>query len=463
MNNPEAYAPKGQMTELDSNQGSYLDSNTFDTESAKLARLDNGLLDVVFTAGSTANPDGWRTTQTHNEHNLLTNLTAAGINCYNPQMDEWEYNHIEVEARAMEKASVVAVYIENYGQDGSLGSLAEVAVGVPSAVFRGQEIIICIEPDYIESLQDPAARAQYQALIVKLRDLGQRYSNITLIEDATKEDYLKKVIECTDKQRRQSNPQIDSTSKKYQDFIAKRSNRLNNTSIKIVNGGSSASAIQTKSSRVEFLQKQQFQTELAKQLNGEVTTLYQRYQDAWDTAYQITDPAQQATEFKRLLRLEDEHKKQADLILWGLLAESRSHAATMEAAFFILQAFEEGQTLVLLNEDFAVDEYLKAELIANEAKLRSQFSDDASVIKLLVNLTTEEEIYRMAKKTSLKKHQVFLRADNTRRVREIFKKQLQNLKKTMQTQGIDDIFYLANDQQELSKRISELTNIRSAA
>jgi hypothetical protein len=467
----------------------------------ELPKTATDLVDGVFMMGST-NVD-WRSGQ------VIDAFTEAGIVNYNPDMgSDWDESYIQAEALGMSEFSTLAMRIEVGAVDGSLGSLAEIGMALFSARVNGQELIISIAEGFEDTLDDPAAIAQYQAIMDYLGHVSDR-DNITVLVDSSREDYVDAVKSSVERQRNPEKAVKPLSRDEIVDFAEKRRRRMHNKNKKVVFGGSSGSAFGKDSQITERFERKQY--ELSKPWKEDPQNIFMAlneppFSTQWDGIYSGDEdydtPEEKSLAMQRAFFIESGVKTEADVLVWQVLSESKSLAAATESGTLLHNMIDTGQLMVLLIEEFGYVDQLLAQELAKEGpfdqikqEAQARFDEAESMLKLR-NSETGEEIDEELKiklekmkveaqqvlqllddidndpdavtmsrlkqqAPALKKSISFRQVDNTRRVRAIAQEQLlriQEKAKKISGDNAIELFVMATDKDSLEQKQALVSN-----
>jgi hypothetical protein len=173
--------------------------------------------------------------------------------------------------------------------------------------------------------------------------------------------------------------------------------------------------------------------------------------EAWKIPYSSSDPIQVASAIRTLLLLENEYKREADILLLPIMAEAASKAAATEIGLLLLNALTTGQWIKIFFEPFNPVQFLSSQFqiigpkackTEKEKRLalraagvndhilataaRSEIKETCDLITALYQSRAVpgfEEI----KPSLLGKTAAFRNADNIRRVRALVQAHLETL------------------------------------
>lgn len=114
--------------------------------------------------------DCWR------EHIVQPVLDELGVTYYNPVVSNWTEENAEIEARVIAQAETIVLVIT--ANHPSIGSLAESGWAVLSAIERGQNIIIFIDP---KSTNEESWRAR-QIVLSQAPSLAGNLDNVQIVD-----------------------------------------------------------------------------------------------------------------------------------------------------------------------------------------------------------------------------------------------------------------------------------------
>jgi hypothetical protein len=416
------------------------------TQKKLLEHTPKDLLHLVGWFGSTHAQALWRKHQA-----FLAVFKREQTPGFDPQVGvgEWRPAYANIEAEVLASASVLIIRLENNElANGSLGSIAEIGMALTSAALRGQIVVISVEEGLLTSLDEPGAIAQYLMLETFLDQWGAvpQVDNLLRIHRGEDLSLLAQMAcEAAQQQLTAGQKPLD-----FEDFLQKKARRRQNYPLRVVVAGSGGPYDAEQNEL--FQQKKQslvgpYRAEgyLVKELSAGTIA------EAWEISYSSPDPVQVASATRTLLRLEDEYKREADILLLPILAEAASKAAATEIGLLLLNALATGQSIRIFFEPFNPVQYLRSQFqiidpkackTEKESRLALQA---AGVEDHILAAATRSEIkkacgliaalyrndpaprFKQIKSSLLGKTAAFQHADNIRRVRTLVQAHLETL------------------------------------
>ena len=411
-----------------------------------LEQTPKDLLHMVGWFGSTHTQASWRKDQ-----DFLAVFKREQIPGFDPQVGagDWDPSYAKIEAEVLANTSVLIIRLENNELlNGSLGSIAEVGMALTSAALRGQIVVISVEEGLLTSLDEPGAVAQYMMLETFLDQWHTTPQIDNLLRVHRGDDLsLLATLACEAAQQQLSTGQepID-----YEKFLETKARRRHNYPMRVVVGGSGGpydagndALFQRK--KQSLIAPYQVEGHLVKDLSAGAVA------DAWKIPYVSPDPSQVASATRTLLLLENEYKREADVLLLPIMAEAASKAAATEIGLLLLHALITGQWIKIFFEPFNPEQYVRSQFQAIDPKTcrtekdkrralqtagvedrvlaaatRSEVKESCDLIVALFQSRTVPS-FKQIKLSLLGKTAAFRNADNIRRVRTLVQAHLETL------------------------------------
>lgn len=416
---------------------------TWPDRSKHLERTASNLLNIVGWYGSTHASATWR-----KDARFLTVFEKHGVIGFDPQIDNWDPSYSKIEAEVLATASVVVIRLENNELlNGSLGSIAEIGLALTSAALRGQIVIVSIEEGLLTSLNEPGAIAQYMMLEMSLEQIEAMSRLHGLLHIHRGDDLKTLATMCCDAAARQMIQCQLGLS--YKEFLEKRARRRQNYPRRVLVGGSGGAYDEVH--QPTFTHKRNVLM-ADYQAEGEPVKILSEgaIAKAWQIPYGSVDNLGVALTTRTLLSIENEYKREADILLLPIMSEAASKAAATEIGFLLLYALITGQDVKIFLEPFDPVDYIRCQLdevdiqnCNNEKQIRVALRAagvNSTILALAVNdevvatfelfkamMRGELPTFKQVKKSLLGKTEVFHSADNVRRVRVLIEAHLERL------------------------------------
>ena len=182
--------------------------------------------------------------------------------------------------------------------------------------------------------------------------------------------------------------------------------------------------------------------------------------EAWKIPYGSIDKLSVAIATRTLLAIENEFKKEADLLLMPIMAEATSKAAVTEIGLLLLRALTTGQDIQIFIEPFDPVDYVRSKLQNVElAKCTTEKQgrgalQQAGVSSSILAMATQSEVtrtlevfkqlmraedgpdFKQIQRSLLGQTRAFHNADNARRVRALVTAHLDRLKADKRFAGL---------------------------
>lgn len=416
---------------------------TWPSQKNKLEKTPTNLLNLVGWYGSTHAAAMWR-----KAGEFLAVFEQAGVPGFDPQIEGWNPAYAAVEAEVLADAAVIVIRLENHELvNGSLGSIAEVGLALISAALRGQVVIVSIEDNLLASLNEPGAVAQYMILEMFMEEIDtnpifSRFLQLHRGDDLAELAHLA----CVAARQQMEAAHVGLN---FNDFLAKKSQRQQNSPLRVLLGGSGGPYAEAY--RDSFEQKIK---RLATPYTGEGYVLSILSEgavaEAWDIPYRNPDPLSTGLAMRTLLSIELGSKKKADKLLLPIIAEASSKAAATEIGFLLLFALTTGQDIHIFLEPFDPVDFIRHYLNQVEIKadadeksmrtalhhagvphpilataVQAEVAETYSLIQALRR--GETATYKQIKRSLLGRTEAFQAADNIRRVRVLVQAHLEKL------------------------------------
>jgi hypothetical protein len=418
-------------------------SATWKEQAPNLMRTPTNLLDLVGWFGSTHASAAWR-----KEASFLEIFQKEQVVGFDPQIDDWEPSFARIEAEVLADASVLVLRLENNELlNGSLGSIAEIGLALTSAALRGQIVIVSIEEGLLTSLNEPGAIAQYMMLEMSLENV-EKIPELKGLLRIHRGDDLQGLASMVC-QAAQLQRQDYQTCLNFHDFLLKRARRRQNYPRRVLLGGSGGAYAK---SHAEAFRKKKELLASAYQAEGQPVKILSEgaIAEAWKIPYGSVDNIGVALATRTLLSIENEFKREADLLLLPIMAEATSKAASTEIGFLLLYALTTGQDVKIYLEPFDPVDYIYHQLndvdiqnCTDEKRMRLALQQAGVSSPILATATKEEVIetlelfdllmqadkpsFKEVKKSLLGKTGAFLNADNAWRIRSLVQAHLERL------------------------------------
>ena len=409
---------------------------TWKDQKEKLQKTSTGLLDIVGWFGSTHSAAMWR-----KNPEFLSVFQEEQTLGFDPQIDDWDFSFIAIEAEVMSNASVIIIRLENKElQNGSLGSIAEIGMALTSAALRGQVVVVSIENDLVSSLREPGAISQFMIIEHFLEDWEETPEMSGLLHIHRGDD-LSELATLACKVSQQQMEAGHQTQVDFEAFLEKKTHRKqHNSPFRVLIGGSGGPY--TKAYQPIFTKKRDSLAAPYKEKGLMVKVLSEgAIAEAWAVPYgSHVDPMAIAMATRALLEIESEYKRDADLLLIPIMAEAASKAASTEVGLLLLSALATGQDIHIFMESFDPIDYIRQNLThvdsiacKTEKDVRQTLYDAGisykilalaerdeigNTFKLLYALQTDgNPTIKEVKQSLLGKTELFTAADNIQRVR----------------------------------------------
>jgi|GEM_PF-2327161 len=409
----------------------------------KFDRTSTDLLNLVGWYGSTHTAAMWR-----KDPEFLRVFREHGVIGFDPQLDDWDPSFAAIEAEVLATAAVIIIRLENYELlNGSLGSIAEIGLALTSAALRGQVVIVSIEDNLLTTLNEPGAIAQYMMLELSIEHLDQ-VESLTRFLDIHRGNNLYELAHMACEAAQQQ--KIDCHEcVNFGDFLAKKTRRSKNYPLRILLGGSGGAYSEVYDE--QFTRKKDDLTSSYLKEEQVVKILSEgAIAEAWKIPYGSIDNIGVALATRTLLAIETEFKREADLLLLPIMAESASKAASSEIGFLLFHALVTGQNVRILLEPFDPVDYIRHQLkdvdygATTDSKQARIALKEAGVADSILATAVREEVleafeifkrlrqgdgpsFREIKRSLLGKTEAFHNADNIRRVRTLVQAHLEKL------------------------------------
>lgn len=366
---------------------------------------------------------------------LSAEMMAGLVEKRMPYMVNGEQSPVRKEdnEEALERSAVLALRIEADKEkvNDNLGSLVKVGMKAFQALVYGQRVVISIEQGFEESLSesDPGALAQFEALRVKLDMLHHRHPGlIQVLYDSTEEQFLAGIETALKSQDLPITANRPLNERDMTVFEKERQRRLAKKRRYVTMGGSSSPFSKQVSRQFGLDQK------LISQVwadNGQVTALNQGFfKEMWEEAYAPNIDSDLRLERMREAFLSEQgHKDNADVLVWLVQSESVSKAAITEIGFLLMNAFDNGQELVLLLEPFDSDDYIRHLIGKDLPKLQTAFPNDPVLKQFSADPTSIT--YEMVMDSPLAATSQFKEAEAALKVRRSVEQELEDLQNTV--------------------------------
>ena len=429
--------PTHQATDLVITPATWLD------RAKHLKQTASNLLNVVGWYGSTHASAAWR-----KDTLFLTIFEKHGVIGFDPQIDDWDPSYTKIEAEVLATASVIVIRLENNELlNGSLGSIAEIGMALTSAALRGQIVIVSVEEGLLTSLNEPGAIAQYMMLEMSLEQIEAMPSLHGLLHIHRGDDLKALATMCCEAAARQMRQCQLGLS--FNEFLEKRARRRQNYPRRVLIGGSGGAYDEVHQST--FIHKRKI-VMADYQAEGEPVKILSEgaIAKAWQIPYGSVDSLGVALTTRTLLSIENEYKREADILLLPIVSEAASKAAATEIGFLLLYALTTGQDVKIFLEPFDPVDYIRRQLdevdIQNcddEKEIRVALKSagvNSNILALAINdevvatfelfkamMRGDQPIFKQVKKSLLGQTEVFHSADNIRRVRILIEAHLERL------------------------------------
>lgn len=409
-----------------------------------LSRTPANLLNLVGLYGSTHASAKWRKEQV-----WLRVFQERQVTSFDPQICDWDPSFATIEADILANASVIVIRLENNELlNGSLGSIAEIGLALTSAALRGQIVIVSIEEGLLTSLNESGAIAQYMMLEMSLENV-EKVAELNGLLRIHRGDNLHElaIMACEAAERQLKDCQQGLN---FQDFLLKRARRRQNYPRRVLLGGSGGPYAEAHNAA--FRKKKQALVSAYKVEGQPVKILSEgAIAGAWKIPYGSIDKLSVALATRTLLAIESEFKREADVLLLPIMAEGASKAAATEIGFLLLYALTTGQDVKIYLETFDPVDYICQGLENVDVQARVGGEKDmrlilqqAGVANHILAAAVREEIFevfelfemfatknmptfKQIKSSLLGKTDIFLNADNIRRVRALVQAHLERL------------------------------------
>ncbi len=420
---------------------------TWQDHKETLQKTSTGLLDIVGWFGSTHGAAMWR-----KNPQFLSVFEEEQIFGFDPQIDDWDFSFIAIEAEVMSNASVLIIRLENKElQNGSLGSIAEIGMALTSAALRGQAVVVSIEDDLISTLREPGAISQFMIIQHFLEDWEEAPEVSGLLRIHRGND-LNQLANLACKASRQQMEKSHQTQVDFEAFLEKKAQRKeNNSPYRVLIGGSGGPYSEIY--RPIFTKKRDSLAAPYKEKGLTMVKVLSEgaIAEAWAVPYgSDVDPMAIAMATRALLEIESEYKRDADLLLVPIMAEAASKAASTEVGLLLLSALSTGQDIHIFMEPFDPIDYIRQNLahvesaacktekdvrqalhnagISYKILALAERDEVGNTFKVLYALQTDgEPTFKEVKQSLLGKTELFTAADNIRRVRALVKAHLEEM------------------------------------
>jgi hypothetical protein len=424
---------------------------TWQDRAANINRTPTGLFNLVGWFGSTHRSARWRKAP-----EFLAVFQKENVVGFDPQIDDWDPSFVKTEAEVLAHASTIIIRLENHELlNGSLGSVAEIGMALTSAALRGQRVIVSIEEGLLTSLNEPGAIAQYMMLETSLESV-EKISELAGVLQIHRGNNLEElaILACQTAKRQM---QACQTGFDFHDFLLKRARRRQNYPRRVLLGGSGGPYAEA---HEDVFRKKRQLLASAYSAEGQPVKILSEgaIAEAWKIPYGSVDNIGVALATRTLLAIENEFKREADLLLLPIMAEAASKAAVTEIGFLLLHALITGQDVKIYLESFDPVDYLYHQLddvdlqsCTDEKRMRAALRQAGVAAAILATATKEEifdtiEIFHLlmqadkpalnqVKKSLLGQTEAWLSADNIRRVRTLVQAHLESLDSDERFQG----------------------------